>query len=237
MIGLRRIIGGSHTGDYGGVPATGLTIQTSASHFFRVRDDRLVEHWQVIDTYRILTKIGRISGVGAQFQKMLGMPEAPDGIFVQGLGTPFDAPRNGRRITHEESRAVSRCLYDGAITTGVGTDVDALADNYIQHSGWTPDGREYFGQVWAIGRGAVRDGLAIQPTSWPKMTVSHRSVEGTAPSPLAAKPSTSPRPTSCGSKTASPPNTGTPPTMSGCTKRSARSPNLCDHRRLTKRLN
>jgi predicted ester cyclase len=162
MIAMRTIIEGSHTGDYAGVPATGRTIQTSASHFFRMRDDQLVEHWPVIDTYRILTKIGRTPGVGAQFQKMLGVPEAPGGIFIERLGTPFDAPRNGRRVTREESRAVNRRLYDGAITTGVATDVDALADNYIQNSGWTPDGREHFGQGWAIGRGAMPHGSAIQ---------------------------------------------------------------------------
>lgn len=162
MIALRTIIAGTHTGDYAGLTATSRAIQTSASHFFRVRDDRFVEHWQVIDTYRILTKIGAIPGVGAQFQKMLEVPEAPDGIFVEELGTPFDAPRNGRRTTREESRAVGRRLYDGAITTGVATDVDALAENYIQNTGWTPHGREYFGRGWAVGRAAMPDGLAIQ---------------------------------------------------------------------------
>src|SRR5258705_5838263 len=162
MIALRTIIAGTHTGDYAGVAATGRAIQTSGSHFLRVRDDRVVEHWQVIDTYRILTKIGAIPGVGAQFQKMLEVPEAPEGIFVEELGTPFDAPRNGRRTTREESRAVGRRLYDGAITTGVATDVDALAENYIQNTGWTPHGRSYFGNGWAVGRGAMPDGLAVQ---------------------------------------------------------------------------
>jgi predicted SnoaL-like aldol condensation-catalyzing enzyme len=127
-----------------------------------VRDDRLVEHWQVLDTYRILVKIGAIPGVGATFQQMLGVPEAPEGIFQERLGTEFDAPRAGRGATPEESRAVGRRLYDGAITTGVAADVDALAEDYIQNTGWTPDGRSYFGNGWAIGRGAMPDGLAIQ---------------------------------------------------------------------------
>jgi hypothetical protein len=61
---------------------------------------------QVLDTYRILVKIGRIPVVGALFQKMLEVPEAPDGILVEELGTPFDAARTGRRSTREESRAV-----------------------------------------------------------------------------------------------------------------------------------
>ena len=162
MVALRTIITGTHTGDYAGVTATGRQIQTSASHFFRVRDDQLVEQWQVLDTYRILVKIGRIPGVGATFQQMLGVPQAPDGIFRERPGTDFNAARTGRRITREESRAVGRRLYDGAITTGIASDVDALAEDYIQNTGWTPDGRSYFGNGWAIGRGAMPDGLAVQ---------------------------------------------------------------------------
>jgi predicted ester cyclase len=162
MVALCTIITGTHTGDYAGVTATGRQIQTSASHFFRVRDDQLVEQWQVLDTYRILVKIGRIPGVGATFQQMLGVPQAPDGIFRERPGTDFNAARTGRRITREESRAVGRRLYDGAITTGIASDVDALAEDYIQNTGWTPDGRSYFGNGWAIGRGAMPDGLAVQ---------------------------------------------------------------------------
>jgi len=128
LIALRTIITGTHTGDYAGVAATGKQIQTSASHFFRVRDDRFVEHWQVLDTYRILVKIGAIPDVGAQFQEMLGVPVAPDGIFQEQLGTTSDA----------------------------------RAENYIHNTGWTPDGLSYFGNGWAIGRGAMPDGLAIQ---------------------------------------------------------------------------
>ena len=41
LVALRTIITGTHTGDFAGVAATGTSIQTSASHFFRVRDDLL----------------------------------------------------------------------------------------------------------------------------------------------------------------------------------------------------
>ena len=47
------------------------------------------------------------------------------------------------------------------INSGVATAVDALAVGYIQNTGWTPDGRDYFGNAWAIGRGAMPDGLAV----------------------------------------------------------------------------
>jgi len=62
LVTLRTIITGTHTGDYAGVAATGNAIQTSAPHVFRVDEDRLVEHWPVVDTYRILAAIGAIPG-------------------------------------------------------------------------------------------------------------------------------------------------------------------------------
>ena len=162
LIALRTIITGTHSGEYAGVAATGKAIQTSASHVFRVRDDQLVEHWQVLDTYRILVRLGVVPGVAATFQQVLGVPPSPDGIFVEKLGTAFDAPRKGKPVTREESRAVGRRLYDGAITTGKAEDVEALSDAYIQNTGWTPDGSANFGNAWAVGRGGMPDGLAIQ---------------------------------------------------------------------------
>jgi predicted ester cyclase len=163
LIALRTIMTGNHTGEYLGVAATNESIQTSVSHILRTRDDQITEHWPVMDTYRILVKIGAIPGVGANFQQLLGVPAAEDGIFVERLGTAFDAPRTGRTISREESRAVGRRLYDdGTIATGVATDVDAQADTYLQNSGWTPDGSDVFGNAWAVGRGAMPDGLAVQ---------------------------------------------------------------------------
>jgi predicted ester cyclase len=162
LIALRTIMTGSHTGDYLGVAPTGQRFQTSVSHVLRTRDDQIVEHWPVMDTYRILVKIGAIPGVGTNFQQLLGVPAAEDGIFVEQPGTPFDAPRTGRTISSDESRAVGRRLYDGAITTGVATDVDALAGTYLQNTGWTPNGSNMFGHAWSIGRGAMPDGLAVQ---------------------------------------------------------------------------
>jgi predicted ester cyclase len=161
LVALATIITGIHTGDYAGVAATHNPIQTSASHVFRVREDQLVEHWQVVDTYRILVAIGAIPGVASVFQQIIGVPESPDGLFQERLGTEFDTGR-GRSISREESRAVSRRVYDGVISTGRAEDVDAVAETYIQNTGWTPDGRSVFANAWAIGRGAMPDGRAVQ---------------------------------------------------------------------------
>jgi predicted ester cyclase len=74
LIALRTIVTGIHSGEYAGVAATGKKIQTSTSHLFRLRDDQLVEHWQVMDTYRILARLGVVPGVAATFQQVLGVP-------------------------------------------------------------------------------------------------------------------------------------------------------------------
>jgi len=162
LVALRTIITGTHTGDYAGVAPTGTQIQTSASHFFRVRDDQLVEHWQVVDTYRILAAIGAIPGVASVFQEqVLRVEPSPDGLFQERPGTEFGPPA-GRPITREESRAVVRRLYDGVITTGRAEDVDMLAESYIQNSGWTPDGRDAFASALVINRAATPNGGAFQ---------------------------------------------------------------------------
>jgi predicted ester cyclase len=162
LAALRTIITGTHAGEYVGVGATGTRIQTSASHIFRVRDDQLVEHWQVVDTYRILAGVGAIPGVAGVFQEqVLGVPASPNGLFEERAGTEFGRT-SGRPITREESRAVVRRLYDGVIATGRADDVDMLAEDYIQNSGWTPDGRDAFTSALVISRGAMPNGRATQ---------------------------------------------------------------------------
>jgi len=162
LVALRTVITGMHTGDFAGVAATGNAIQTSASHIFRVDEDRLVEHWPVLDTYRILVAIGAIPQAATVFQEQyLRVPASPGGLFQERLGTEF-GPGAGRALTREESLAAVRRLYDGVIASGRAEDVDMVAEGYIQNSGWTPDGRAAFASAIVINRGAMPDGRAIQ---------------------------------------------------------------------------
>jgi predicted ester cyclase len=162
LVALRTMITGIHTGDYAGVPPTGNAIQTSASHIFRVRDDQLVEHWPVLDSYRILVAVGAVPGVASIFQdQILGVAASPGGLFQERRGTDFGGPR-GRPVTGEESRAAVRRLYNGVIATGRPEDIDMLDEDYVQNSGWTPDGRAAFASALVISRGAMPDGRALQ---------------------------------------------------------------------------
>jgi predicted ester cyclase len=162
LVALRTIVTGTHTGEYAGVAATGNAIQTSVSHMFRVDEDRLVEHWPVADTYRILVAIGAIPRAATVFQEQyLRVAASPGGLFQERPGTEFGAG-GGRPMSREESRAVVRRLYDGVIATGRAEDVDMVAESYIQNSGWTPDGRAAFASAIGVNRGAMPDGRAIQ---------------------------------------------------------------------------
>jgi len=161
LVALRTIITGTHTGDYAGIAPTGNPIQTSASHVFRVRGDQLAEHWPVVDTYRILVAVGAIPRAANVFQQILGVEESPGGLFQERPGTGFGSS-GGPPVTREESRAAVRRLYAGVIATGHAGDVDMVAEDYIQNSGWTPDGRAAFTSALAISRGAMPDGRALQ---------------------------------------------------------------------------
>lgn len=161
LVALRTIITGTHTGTYAGVAPTGSPIQTSASHIFRIRDDQFVEHWPIVDTYRILVAIGAIPKAANTFQQILGVEESPGGLFPETRGTEFGPP-TVRPVSREESRGVVRRLYDGIMATGRAEDVDMVGEGYIQNSGWTPNGRDAFASAIVINRGAIPDGLAVQ---------------------------------------------------------------------------
>lgn len=216
LVALRTIITGTHTGDYAGVVATGSQIQTSASHIFRVRDDELVEHWPVVDTYRIQVAIGAIPPAANVFQQILGVDESPGGLFPERRGTEFAGPER-RPITREESRAVVRRLYDGLIATGREDDADVVTKSYLQNSGWTPDGRAAFASAIAISRGAMPAGRGCRRRWSPSTTASRPEACGTARSPPAVARQISRLWTSSASKTGSLPSTGSRSTGSGAT--------------------
>ena len=111
LVALRTIITGTHTGDYAGVAPTGSPIQTSASHIFRVRDDQLVEHWPVVDTYRILVAIGAIPGRRASSSRSSACRNRPAGCSRSGS----ELSSAGR--TAGPSRARNRGLSCAGSTT------------------------------------------------------------------------------------------------------------------------
>jgi steroid delta-isomerase-like uncharacterized protein len=51
---------GTHAGDFAGVPATGRPVTVSGIHIHRVRDGRLLEHWEELNLLGVLRQIGAL---------------------------------------------------------------------------------------------------------------------------------------------------------------------------------
>ena len=52
---------GTHQGDFVGVPASGRTITVTGIHIHRVRNGRLVEHWEELSMLGVLRQLGVLS--------------------------------------------------------------------------------------------------------------------------------------------------------------------------------
>ncbi len=53
---------GTHRGAFLGIPATGKTILVRGMDFYRLRDARIVEHWDNVDDLGMLTQLGDLEG-------------------------------------------------------------------------------------------------------------------------------------------------------------------------------
>ena len=179
LVSVRTLLTGTHRGLLAGVEATGASLQTSVSHFFRIgADDRVREHWYVIDASRVFTSIGLLPGVA----------DTPDGLRPEKPGTPFGQQRTGWPVSTELSRALAVRIFDGTINTGRPEDAGPIAEGYLQNSGWTPDGRSFFVDGWTAGRATMPDGRATVVLSVAEQDRSASFVvwDGTGPTGVAA---------------------------------------------------
>ena len=57
----RFILSGTHQGDFGGISATGNTVQVSGHDLVRLRDGKVCEHWLQLDTLGLMQQLGVIA--------------------------------------------------------------------------------------------------------------------------------------------------------------------------------
>jgi predicted ester cyclase len=56
---VSRIVGsGIHEGEFLGIPATNVQVETDGIAVHRVRDGKIAEYWAIVDTTRVLQQIG-----------------------------------------------------------------------------------------------------------------------------------------------------------------------------------
>ncbi|MBI3150933.1 MAG: ester cyclase [Chloroflexi bacterium] len=57
----RVIMTGTHTGDFYGIPATGMRVEFSGIYIARIVDGKIVEHWGEEDGISLLQQLGVMS--------------------------------------------------------------------------------------------------------------------------------------------------------------------------------
>ena len=58
---VRLRVRGTHTGAFGDMAATGLKIDIGVLDLFQIRDNRLIEHWALLDNLGMLKQLGAIA--------------------------------------------------------------------------------------------------------------------------------------------------------------------------------
>ena len=57
---VRLRVTGTHAGAFGNMAATGKTIDIGVLDLFQIRDNRLIEHWALLDNLGMLKQLGAI---------------------------------------------------------------------------------------------------------------------------------------------------------------------------------
>ena len=60
----RKVFRGTHTGEFQGIEPTGRDVEIHVIDIVRVRDGRIVEHWNCVDRLGLLAQLGVLPGVG-----------------------------------------------------------------------------------------------------------------------------------------------------------------------------
>ena len=58
---VRLRVQATHTGTFGDMAATGRKIDIDVLDLFQIRDDRLIEHWALLDNLGMLKQLGAIA--------------------------------------------------------------------------------------------------------------------------------------------------------------------------------
>ena len=66
LVATRKSFTGTHLGDFIGIPPTGRKVTMEVIDFVRVRDRKIVEHWNIVDQLGLMQQLGV-------------MPEPPSG--------------------------------------------------------------------------------------------------------------------------------------------------------------
>jgi steroid delta-isomerase-like uncharacterized protein len=60
MVAIRVVMRGTHTGELFGIPPTGRRVTASGTHFLRIANGKIAEHWGTNDDLGLMQQLGTI---------------------------------------------------------------------------------------------------------------------------------------------------------------------------------
>jgi steroid delta-isomerase-like uncharacterized protein len=63
-VAVRFRYGGTHSGEFMGIPATGKAFSVGGMNIFRIRDGKIVDNWSQLDMLGLLQQLGVIPAQG-----------------------------------------------------------------------------------------------------------------------------------------------------------------------------
>jgi predicted ester cyclase len=65
LVMTRKVFHGTHTGEFQGIAPTGNEVAMHVIDIVRIRDDRIAEHWNVVDRLGLLAQLGALPSVAS----------------------------------------------------------------------------------------------------------------------------------------------------------------------------
>jgi steroid delta-isomerase-like uncharacterized protein len=62
LVATRKSFTGTHTGEFMGIPPTGKRATIEVIDFVRVREGKIVEHWNIVDQLGLMQQLGLAPG-------------------------------------------------------------------------------------------------------------------------------------------------------------------------------
>jgi predicted ester cyclase len=58
LVVTRKVFHGTHAGEFLGIPPTGRDVEIAVIDIVRIEDERIAEHWNVVDVFGLLAQLG-----------------------------------------------------------------------------------------------------------------------------------------------------------------------------------
>jgi predicted ester cyclase len=125
LVFIYTAVHATQTGEFNGIAPTGRAFNIHSGDLYRLVNNQVAEHWDVIDQYSLLQQIGAVSG---------GTTNQAKGGVTPVAATPGSATLTATPTNLQSNKTVVETLVK-AINDNKPADIKMLiAENYVEHA-------------------------------------------------------------------------------------------------------